>query len=644
MAVFSAQLETQNSDPDYKPVPRAFYLFALGLSLCTLLSLWLVVPGVIVRMNLPKNSNFLECAGVLLILAGAVTVFTICCVYRAIHDQAAQTVSASAQDPPPSTLAAGVFSSLSSLLLILQTFFSSPLPEPRSSILVHLYWTFCIGAFGLGAIIAASTLPLCNVLVVKAQALPSAWSLLSRASYLGNRALRTAYFGGACSGAAFLGIVLYYARKAILLHRSRDFMAAYRSLDLTNGVSPLVPVTLIVIALAALAFVQLRRMAYYDDRCPEVPDLGENASPSLKTSEIKDLIRTWKFRVWNVFLLILFAAALFLAFIGPAQTLEPNALERFLVLGAVLLGCFILLIWLRLLLVWFSFSEFLQQIERHPIRQVFSLLPRGFIWSPVWQGGGKKRVHVAVVRSLECMQALVHHKETPEYMKLEILPHLDGTSSGSLAWNTRELLDAAASQKRFSGPKYRQIEQALLSVTRETVTYLNTTTWKRGGYELKTELATKEETKEALHLSKSEFMRGEPATICSELVAFRFLAFINFVLWHIDNLVTYVSVGFLLLVIALNSYSFRSKTIIDWTMAVLFLVLTAGIVCVFAQADRDAILSRITGTEEGKLDRHFFTHLISYGGVPALVLLATHFPTIGRFFFSWVKPALEAIH
>ena len=64
----------------------------------------------------------------------------------------------------------------------------------------------------------------------------------------------------------------------------------------------------------------------------------------------------------------------------------------------------------------------------------------------------------------------------------------------------------------------------------------------------------------------------------------------------------------------------------------------------FAQADRDAILSRITGTEEGKLDRHFFTHLISYGAVPSLVLAATHFPLIGRFFFSWVKPAMEAIH
>jgi hypothetical protein len=105
-----------------------------------------------------------------------------------------------------------------------------------------------------------------------------------------------------------------------------------------------------------------------------------------------------------------------------------------------------------------------------------------------------------------------------------------------------------------------------------------------------------------------------------------------------------VSVGFLLLVIALNSYAFRSHTIIDWLLVVLFGVLSVGIVTVLAQADRDAILSRITGTKEGKLDRHFFTHIVSYGGIPLLVLASTHFPSVGRFFFSWVKPALEAIH
>jgi hypothetical protein len=96
--------------------------------------------------------------------------------------------------------------------------------------------------------------------------------------------------------------------------------------------------------------------------------------------------------------------------------------------------------------------------------------------------------------------------------------------------------------------------------------------------------------------------------------------------------------------LGINSYDFRSHSIIDWSLVGLFVTVSIGIISVFAQADRDAILSRITGTEEGKLDRHFFTHLVSYGAVPSLALAATHFPVVGQFFFSWVKPAIDAIH
>ena len=191
---------------------------------------------------------------------------------------------------------------------------------------------------------------------------------------------------------------------------------------------------------------------------------------------------------------------------------------------------------------------------------------------------------------------------------------------------------------------YRELERNLSAIATAAAHELEEKKWPHGSYELKAELSTREETRDALHVSNTDFKEEEPETICGELIAFRFLAFINFVLWQIDNLAGFLSVGFLLLAVALNSYDFRSRTIIGWLLVLLFTLLTSGIVTVFAQTDRDAILSRITGTQEGKLDRHFFTHLISYGAMPGLVLIGTHFPTIGKFLFSWVKPALEAIH
>jgi hypothetical protein len=68
------------------------------------------------------------------------------------------------------------------------------------------------------------------------------------------------------------------------------------------------------------------------------------------------------------------------------------------------------------------------------------------------------------------------------------------------------------------------------------------------------------------------------------------------------------------------------------------------VVIAFAQMDRDAILSRLSDTDPGKLDRAFYVRLIAYGGLPFLTVLASQFPSIGSFLFSWVQPAIEALH
>ncbi len=321
------------------------------------------------------------------------------------------------------------------------------------------------------------------------------------------------------------------------------------------------------------------------------------------------------------------------------QTYESDALEHLMIALPIAVGFLLILVWIRFMIIWSSFSEFLQQLERHPLRNVFSLLPRDFIWSPVWQGGGKKRTHVAITRSLECVLALKDHQHTPHAFRNYIRQSLP-----SFEAQVKRLLQISAYRQRVPRFFSRNLEDDLCRIAEHAAADLEKRKWTLGGYELKAELSKQEDTREALHIERAAFLKEEPETICGELVAYRLLAFINYVLWQLDNLVGYLSFGFLSLIVAMNSYNYRSESIIDWILVGMFGVMTIGIVTVFAQADRDAILSRISGTEEGKLDRHFFTHLISYGAMPVLVLAATHFPVVGRFFFSWVKPALEAIH
>jgi hypothetical protein len=63
---------------------------------------------------------------------------------------------------------------------------------------------------------------------------------------------------------------------------------------------------------------------------------------------------------------------------------------------------------------------------------------------------------------------------------------------------------------------------------------------------------------------------------------------------------------------------------------------------VFAQMHKDATLSRITDTKPGELGFDFWLRLVAFVSVPLFGLLATAFPAIGEFLFSWLQPATQA--
>ncbi|MBV8865433.1 MAG: hypothetical protein JO210_08555, partial [Acidobacteriaceae bacterium] len=645
LAIFSAKPAEPN------PLPRAFYLCAIGCSLSALLAVWIVVPGTIVAEQMLASGGALvlfalQALG--LFSVGVSAIISTLAFVEGRFSQKQQPLAAqtAAAKPAAAQPAAGVTPlpitascSLAVFALYLFAIGQNLLPHPPGAAIAHLTIYFWAGWFALGATAATSLRPLRDALIESAPDLPIVWRYSWRGLLRRRYLLATGALLAATASIIIYSTVTIFRRSG----QSGDFLAACRSLDLTSGVSPLIPVTLILISLLALAFVQLRRVTYYEDHYPGVPRFdGDLFCPELRTvvEVVRERTQLLSWHYAHIAAYILLGAVLVNFLLQRShQTFEDSGLEHLILLLAVASGFLLVLVWIRFMIIWSAFGEFLQQLERHPLRHVFSLLPRGFVWSPVWQGGGKKRTHVAITRSLECLLALKNHKSLDTELKDTVQSRIE-----PFQIEVEKLLRKSAKRERVPQTDHCKLESNLLNVAEKAARHLETREWSLGGYEVKSELLKREDTKDALRIGPRKFRQAEPETICGELVAYRLLAFINYVLWQLDNLVSYLSVGFLLLAIALNSYTFRSSTIVDWILVVMFVIMTIGIVFVFAQADRDAILSRITGTEEGKLDRHFFTHLISYGALPALVLAATHFPTVGRFFFSWVKPALEAIH
>jgi hypothetical protein len=130
--------------------------------------------------------------------------------------------------------------------------------------------------------------------------------------------------------------------------------------------------------------------------------------------------------------------------------------------------------------------------------------------------------------------------------------------------------------------------------------------------------------------------------LAQAFVALQYSMFINYGVRQIQNLTLTVSLGFGLLVVALNVYSFQSPQAIGRFLLVAFVLLGYVMWKIMSQMERDPILSRLSGSTGGELNKEFYMKLIGYGALPVLSILTSQFPSIGVFLTSWVQPSLEA--
>jgi hypothetical protein len=131
---------------------------------------------------------------------------------------------------------------------------------------------------------------------------------------------------------------------------------------------------------------------------------------------------------------------------------------------------------------------------------------------------------------------------------------------------------------------------------------------------------------------------------CQHYLALRFVALIRYPLLHIRNLYTFVVYGFASLAVCVASYPFEGKSNLSASLAMLFAFILLSIALMFAQIQRDPILIAIEGSDAGRVSYLELTkHLVSIGGVPTLIVLATQFPALGQVVLSWAKPFLDLV-
>ncbi|HUA83754.1 MAG TPA: hypothetical protein VMB85_07835 [Bryobacteraceae bacterium] len=131
---------------------------------------------------------------------------------------------------------------------------------------------------------------------------------------------------------------------------------------------------------------------------------------------------------------------------------------------------------------------------------------------------------------------------------------------------------------------------------------------------------------------------------CASLFSIVLVRFVVYAVYQIRNIAWMLSFGFVMLLLLFNSYSPRGPMMLARFLALCFLAIGFVIVRVFAQMERNSLLSRISHGKPGELNREFWFQMIALGGLPLLGVLAHLFPQISQFLTSWVAPGVQEIH
>jgi hypothetical protein len=512
--------------------------------------------------------------------------------------------------------------------------------------------------------------------------------------------------------------------------------------NLDSGVSPVLPVLLLLAAAYWWSWQSLRGIALVDQRRPRLPTCKDLAEVGLhldafhisdiEGDELRSTAHPFSFQ-WQVLIpvLVLFAVALtVLDLRHPIQTVEgifydvSYSLLLFLMV-ATFLGCL-----LKLIRTWTECRQILGGLDRLPLRHAFGRMKR-LSWHSMWNPGGStlRETYKLMSRVLETARRLEPLLPKPPASAAEpasssgsATPRPSSSQpaqppanpspvpplSNSMETASKEVgftlsvsaklyrqyaaivqglekpddsKDTCADAGQPKGPwwprhKRQQklmpsledgIEELQMRMARSAAALLvdpvkgfwardlspsvsdpNVICPSKDG-DKKSKDASSDSSSASYKKSddddSSDSYKCLPVqrVLAEEYVALIYVNFLVSVLLRLRTMVMCTGGMYVFIVLAINTYPFEPHLALQ-SMAVLMLI-ALGIVVggVYAQMHRDNILSRLTSSKPGELGWDFWLKLISAGAIPVFSLLASQFPIIRQFLFSWLEPALQAV-
>ena len=491
--------------------------------------------------------------------------------------------------------------------------------------------------------------------------------------------------------------VFYFFTERVLTVASR-VPTYWRSMDFTDGVSPVMPLLAILVGVYLWFWYSLQGLALLGRDRPRLP-LAESLAieivdPSGAKNKKKDLnllaifsdegaaapveklCGPFSLRVLQRAVLI-FAMQFFLVYlIGfklpfysidvPLRSLGARAYSILICFLMDLLFSTMLANAWQLVNVWRELRRLLIHLDRIPLRRAMAAFP-GVSWNSVWTISGNvlDMRYKLLTNELRCVSHLKNclaersrlapdrHGPADAEMNLSI-QEIQNDQVAFAQWYSELYDESEVRNKQPTDGKLDRLDQQPVERVQKQlarfagflITKILMPAWQQ-------EKGYQSTTGDAADGTTSQENNREELTPVSQLdphirhseqfVSYIYLGFIQNVLGRMRTLVMCIVLLFIASTIAMASYPFDPRPTISGAMVLLLAVLSAAITFVYAQVHRDPVLSLMTNTKAGELGGDFWLKLLGFGAGPVLGLLATLFPQLTDFLFSWVQPSLTSI-
>jgi hypothetical protein len=464
-----------------------------------------------------------------------------------------------------------------------------------------------------------------------------------------------------------------------------------RVLHLASGLSPVLPILVLLAAGYWWMWNSLKGIALVDLRRPRLPEKQDLPLESYRISDTEgEQLRrvshpfdySWEVIIPTIVLAVGFLLVLDLG--HPVQTVEGKPYDwGFTLLLALMVATFLGCL-LRLVMTWFKCRQILMGLDRSPLRHAFSRM-KNLSWDSLWTPGGStlRETYKIMSRALENLarlqrlleedwgapipvdarmvaRAQVCRTMVARQAVYELYASVVKTESESLKRErndqntpgTLSLPRLMARIRAFPGEVKREWSQhqeraGKLQELGEKVGILQKEMARMVAVLIRQVLrvwwgeATGLVVSEDERIAKTELPAAQ--ALAEEFAAIMYVNFLASVLLRIRTLVISAGGLYVLIVMSVSVYPFEPHSAMQTIMVFLLIVMAAVVGYVYAEMHREAILSRLTSTKIGELGWDFWLKFASAAAIPVLSLVAAQFPEINQFLFSWLEPALRAM-